>query len=224
VTLYEILGLKKTAADHQVKAAYRRLSAFWHPDNRETGDPDKFHEVKHAYDILSNPDRRERYDRTGRDDDLKVTPRVIQNMVEQTVIAMVNAERPDGTTDDPTWENVRDKILKTIREGRREPQANLKRQRKKLARLDNLAKRFRSKTDSDPIGDAFAAQRRKMLAEIYKWEDGLELSYKTEEVFSQYDYVTGEVGPEPEGQFSPGPTARLSGPRLLLTDRCFGGS
>lgn len=221
MTLYEILGLKASATLPQIKAAYRQLSGKYHPD-RVPGMENKFQEVKHAYEVLSNEDRRARYDRTGRHDDVKVTPQVVQNMVEQTVVAMINAERPDGTTDDPTWENVRDKVVKTILNGRRETQANLKRENKKLARLDNIAKRFKSKTDADPVGDAFAAQRRRIEAEIHKWQDGLELSFKVEEVFNSYDYEIGEcvgeeVGTKPEGQNSPAPTRRLGGPRPQIT-------
>lgn len=217
VDLYAMLELDFGAPEIKVKAAYRRLAAQYHPD-KVPGMENKFQDIQTAYKILTNSDRRERYHRTGRYDDIKVTPRVIQDMVEKIMLGVILAETPDGFTDDPTWEDIRKKILNTIREGRREVQKNLNSARKKLKRLDNLAKRFKSKTDADPVGDAFAAHRRRLLTDVYKFEDGLELNYKTEEVFEQYDYQIGDVGPEPEGQFSPGPTARLRGP-LFLTDQ-----
>lgn len=215
--LYEDLGLQPGASNTQVRTAYRRLAAQFHPDKNPAGR-ERFDQITHAYQILSDPDRKARYDRTGRDDDVKVTPQVVQNMVEQTMLAVIMAERPDGSTDDPTWEDIKSKILRTIRDNRREPQANLKQARKRLKRLDNLAKRFRSKTDADPIGDAFAAHRRRMVLEVNKWEDALELSHKVEAAFDAYDYVTGDmVEPESEGQVNPDSTARLRGPRFLPT-------
>lgn len=213
--LYETLELQPRATAAQIRSAYRRLAAVYHPDKNPTGEQ-RFHEISHAYKILSDPDRKARYDRTGRDDDVKVTPAVIQGMVEQTVIAVIMAERPDGSTDDPTWEDIKSKILRTIRDNRREPQLNLKQSRKRLSRLDNLAKRFKSKTDADPVGDAFAAHRKRLVLEVNKWEDALELSHKVEEAFAAYDYLTGDiVEPESEGQVNPGSTARISGTRFI---------
>lgn len=209
---YVVLGVEPTATPMQIKAAYRKASTLAHPD-AENGSEEKFHEVKLAYNILSNEDRRERYDRTGRTDDIKVTPKVIQNMVEQTVTAIINAERPDGTTDDPTWENIKRKVIATIKNSQREVETHIARIRKKLRRVDNLMSRFKSKTDADPVGDAFAAQRRLLVEELHKLQDGLELSIKTEEIFNSYDYQVGEPGPE--GQSSPDSHFRLSGPLFL---------
>lgn len=206
--LYELLGLEKGAHESRIKAAYRTLCKAAHPD--KGGDPEEFNRIQFAYDLLMNRDRRDRYDRTGRTDDVKVTPAVITKMVENTVAAMISAERPDGSTDDPTWENIRDKVIATIKGSRREIMANLRREEKKLVRLENLAKRFKSKTDADPVGDAFAAQRIRIKAEVHKFQDALELNHQMADLFDSYDY---EVGPGREGQFSPSPTARLSGPR-----------
>ena len=67
-TLYEILGIRRTATPEQITKAYRKLAVKYHPDVAK-GDPDaatkKFHEVQEAYDVLSDPDRRKLYDETG---------------------------------------------------------------------------------------------------------------------------------------------------------------
>lgn len=214
--LYKTLGVRKTARPETIKAGYKKKSKQHHPDIAKD-DGAKFRDVKLAYEVLSNPDRRARYDRTGRYDEVKITPEVIRGMIQQTVIAMVNAERPDGSTDDPTWDNVKQKILMTITNGRREVMVNINRTVKKIARLDNLAKRFKSKTKEDPVGDAFAAQRILLTEELHRHQDGLELSIETQKVFDSYDYMVGEVEPGSEGQFNPGSTVRLDGPRRLLS-------
>ncbi len=67
--LYEVLGLSREAGADEIKKAYRQMARQYHPDvNRE--DPDaseKFKEVSEAYEILSDPQKREAYDRFGHD-------------------------------------------------------------------------------------------------------------------------------------------------------------
>lgn len=210
--LYGVLDLGRDCTAAQVKAAYRKLVKIHHPD--AGGSAEEFARVQLAFDVLSDATRRARYDRTGRTDDIKVTPEAIQSVVNQTVAAIINAERPDGSTDDPSWENIKAKVLLTITSGRRGLMVNLKSAKKKLHRLDQLAKRFKSKTDADPVGDAFALHREGLTKEVHQLEDALEMNLALEKVFESYDY---EVGPGPEGQYSPGPTLRLSGAPYFTT-------
>ncbi len=63
---YDILGIGRNATDEEIKKAFRRLAFKYHPDhNHEGGAVDKFKEVKEAYEVLSNPDKRATYDRFG---------------------------------------------------------------------------------------------------------------------------------------------------------------
>ena len=64
---YEILGVSKTAPADEIKKAYRKLALQYHPD-KNPGDKaaeEKFKEAAEAYDILSNDEKRARYDRFG---------------------------------------------------------------------------------------------------------------------------------------------------------------
>ncbi|MDO8649641.1 MAG: molecular chaperone DnaJ [Candidatus Peregrinibacteria bacterium] len=64
---YEVLGLKKGASAEEVKKAYRQLSKELHPDKHK-GDKDaerKFKEVNEAYEVLSNPKKKQMYDQYG---------------------------------------------------------------------------------------------------------------------------------------------------------------
>ena len=64
---YEVLGVGKTAGDEEIKKAYRQLAKKYHPD-LNPGDKvaeQKFKEVNEAYEILSNKDKRARYDQFG---------------------------------------------------------------------------------------------------------------------------------------------------------------
>ncbi len=62
---YEVLELKTTATVEDVKKAYRRLAKIWHPDKnpgKEKEAGDKFKLIHHAYEVLSEPASKERYD------------------------------------------------------------------------------------------------------------------------------------------------------------------
>lgn len=69
---YEVLGVQKNATDDELKKAYRKLAIKYHPD-RQQGKSDeekkaaeeKFKEAAEAYDVLSNKDKRARYDQFG---------------------------------------------------------------------------------------------------------------------------------------------------------------
>jgi molecular chaperone DnaJ len=65
--LYEVLGVDRRASDAEIKRAYRKLAQQWHPDvNKDPDAPVRFKEASEAYQILSDPDRRQRYDMFGR--------------------------------------------------------------------------------------------------------------------------------------------------------------
>jgi len=59
---YEALQISPAAQSLIVTKAYRLLAAFYHPDNKETGDPEAFRKVVEAYRVLSDPVRRAAYD------------------------------------------------------------------------------------------------------------------------------------------------------------------
>ena len=66
---YEVLGVKREASEKEIAASYRKLAIQYHPDSN-SGDPDavlKFKEAAEAYEVLSDADKRARYDRFGHD-------------------------------------------------------------------------------------------------------------------------------------------------------------
>jgi molecular chaperone DnaJ len=64
---YEILGVAKNASDDEIKKSYRKLAMKYHPDKNpgDKASEDKFKEAAEAYDVLSNAEKKQRYDQFG---------------------------------------------------------------------------------------------------------------------------------------------------------------
>lgn len=63
---YELLNVARGASADEIKSAYRKLALKYHPDrNKEEGAQEKFAQISEAYSVLSDPEKREHYDRFG---------------------------------------------------------------------------------------------------------------------------------------------------------------
>ena len=69
---YEVLGVDKSASTDDIKSAFKKLALKWHPDRWVSGTDEekktaeeKFKEASEAYEVLSDPDKRAKYDRFG---------------------------------------------------------------------------------------------------------------------------------------------------------------
>ncbi|KAI7688330.1 DnaJ -like protein subfamily B member 12 [Sarcoptes scabiei] len=66
---YEILGVSKSASDSEIKKQYRKLALQFHPDkNQSPGSAEAFKAIGNAFAVLSDPDKRHRYDQIGTQD------------------------------------------------------------------------------------------------------------------------------------------------------------
>ncbi len=66
---YKILGVKRNASEKEIKSAYRKLARKWHPDlhtgKKKNEAEEKIKKINEAYEVLSDPKKREKYDRLG---------------------------------------------------------------------------------------------------------------------------------------------------------------
>src|SRR3989338_851116 len=63
--LYELLDISRDATEDEIKKAFRQQARKFHPDNKETGNEEHFKEINQAYEILSDPQKRNIYDQYG---------------------------------------------------------------------------------------------------------------------------------------------------------------
>jgi len=67
---YAVLGVPKTAAEKDIKSAYRKLAKKWHPDANQDNQKqaeEKFKDIQEAYEVLGDPEKRKKYDVLGSD-------------------------------------------------------------------------------------------------------------------------------------------------------------
>ncbi len=63
---YEVLGINKKATDKEIKSAYRKQALKWHPDrNKSSEATERFKEINKAYEVLSDPKKKQMYDQYG---------------------------------------------------------------------------------------------------------------------------------------------------------------
>lgn len=63
---YKLLGVDRNASQEEIQKAYRKLARKYHPDvNKDSGSEQKYQEINEAYEVLKDPDKRQRYDNLG---------------------------------------------------------------------------------------------------------------------------------------------------------------
>jgi molecular chaperone DnaJ len=100
---YAILGVPARAETAEIKRAYRQLAFSLHPDVGAHPDPERFHEVHEAYEVLSNPDQRKAYD-------LKLVGRGPSSSAEPLRAHRRTSIVQDHSTRRPTIEELLDRI------------------------------------------------------------------------------------------------------------------
>ena len=94
---YEILGVDRNATGEEIQRAYRKLARTYHPDvNKDPAAEKRFQEISEAYDVLSDPSTRRRYDAFG-PDFRQVPDHVDPETWARAPAPAVRGRRPPGT-------------------------------------------------------------------------------------------------------------------------------
>lgn len=198
MNLYKLLGVKKRASPEEIKKAYRSLSKIHHPD--KSGDSEKFRRIAEAYEVLMDPERRSRYDATGRIAPSRVTPERIKQFLRGAFQGAIKAG------DDFEFENIQEKMICGIQHGLEQAQIQKREIERLIKRANGLMSRFLKKSQNDMVREIMMGEIQDLLGELHKTEDAVELAETSIEVLREYDY---KVDPTSEGpSWNAGPTHR----------------
>lgn len=210
---YEILGVDVSDTKEEIRKAYRRLSKKAHPD--AGGSSETFQEIKEAFNILYDDERRKRYDETGKTTPSLVTPERVWDFIHTSMANVINHTNQFGYPDDIIHVDIKKKIIQSLVNARKEVRARIKTTEAKLKRANELYDRFNPSGDmGDLVRKSLALHIESIKREKEAHEDALELSEEVEKVLETYEY---KVDPGMEGQFTPGPTTRSGGILVIKT-------
>lgn len=195
---YEALGVPKDASQEEIKRAYKKKAKQNHPD-REGGDTSAMAAVNQAYDLLSDAEKRAKFDKTGSTD----KPPTIEERAMQSLAKafddMLSDEAPSG--------DVVAIIDKGIKLAMRNLEIEIKKIDSYLTRLEKKAKLVSKKGDGgiDLWTNVIVARRERYIAKRAANVEALEISKKALEILGEY--ADAEQPPEPS---SPPPAAPYS--------------
>ena len=139
--LYRVLGVSWDAAPEEIHKAYRQKATRLHPDTG--GSAESFSELVHAYEVLSDAKRRERYDRTGEDQPVpKSLDANAMKVIALKLGVLIHAEQDVSSMDTTSL------IEEAIDEDIQQRKAHISNQRRAIERVTRLRGRLKGR-DSD---------------------------------------------------------------------------
>lgn len=189
--LYATLGVARDADRDTIKRAYRKAAKAHHPDTG--GDTDAFRVLQHAWDVLSDPARRAKYDAMG-DDTQTPDPEAQQRAQIMSIVHMIIAGVLETSKDDPRSTDYRARILRDLAQKHQAMRYDLDANKRKTQRTLQFVGRF--KTDGDDlIGDVINAGLRDLETGKKNIEEAIALHERVTQVFIGYQYQMDEVDP-----------------------------
>ena len=140
--LYDTLGVTRDADNATIKKAYRKKAQISHPD--KGGKPEEFHAVRKAYGILSDEDKRARYDETGDDGEQLSTEEIAYQKLSAMIISIIDSV-------DIERENVFDLIRAFINKQINESALEINRLKLSIKKREKAIKRIKRKGKGENI-------------------------------------------------------------------------
>ena len=181
MNLYIILGIDTKATSKEIREAWIILSKENHPD--KGGDVNKMTEINLAYEILSNKNKRERYDRTG---NLNITPFTVQfqELMNGLLDSLIDSI-------EPTKLNVVEEFIAQIKHQR---EGAIKQKRvydKRVTKTNTILTRLKKSGDGS-LEFVLNAQLHNCYMVLGNLEDKIEFLEKAQEVLEKYGYDIDE--------------------------------
>lgn len=193
MNLYETLGVAKDATAAEIRKAYRAMAKQHHPDTG--GDPQQFHAIARAHDVLKDDAKRARYDETGEMPGPEINPdgfalNIIGGLVDGLVNEIV---MKDGLEHDDLAKKLAHQIDDQIR-GAKSNREEAEKFEKKAAKI---RKRFTAKQGPDYIGQMIDAKLNACRQAITQADEQLKHLERAKEIVADASF---EVEPRPARQ------------------------
>lgn len=186
--LYALLGVARDATKEELKLAYRRLATACHPDKTQD-DPEKaqrFKDAKAAYNLLSDPETREHYDRTGNVPNKQSTEQIKAQALSQLASLFVQMvlKMPNAGTDD-----CMTPLYQTITITQQQIRNQLRQCTSQMTKMLTARKRIKRKDGGINVLEGALIEQINML-EQSKWdlEGQLEIGRYMREFLDEYQY------------------------------------
>ena len=201
-TFYDTLHVPEDASKADIRKNYKKLANKFHPD-KESGDTDRFQQIKLAYETLYDDDARQYYDKTGKAKEGQNTHQRALGELEGMFLSalMTNIEQLDRV-------NVVQQVKDKIRGSKREVDAAILKLSSNIGKLDKAKDRIVS--EHDMLGNIITSEIEKFEGLIVQNKKNIELLDTMAQLIEDYDYRIDEPRESYLSTFSSG-TATGSG-------------
>jgi DnaJ-class molecular chaperone len=205
-SLYEVLGVSKTATAKEIRRAYRKAAMKWHPDRHGGSDEVKeiFQCIQKAYDTLSNPLSREFYDNTGmRKPEADQVTHNAHEMVHQIFLQIIDQVTMPQVNIEIDYFDV----VKEARKAITDSLANIHNERSKMqgqiSKLQALQRRMKKKENHEqsPLKIIFDEKLQKLKARYSMGEVDIEIHKQALEYANEY-ICTPDERPQTQPQWN----------------------
>ena len=194
MTHYDILGVPRDADSAAIKRAYRKKSRAAHPD--KGGDHTAMVAVNRAFDTLSDPEKRARYDATGEDDKPQ---RGIDDQARDAVMQIFTAlldRLGDG-------DNALEAVARQLAHNLAQIRGSVATDEKRITRLERARKRLKAKRKAarNFLDDLMADQIAQTRAQIAGAHEQMKIAERAQELLDDFAWE-GDSGEEAAGKFT----------------------
>lgn len=189
---YAVLGVGRKASIEEIPRAYRKRVKETHPD--AGGDRQEFDKVTRALQVLSDPERRDRYDRGG--DDSERPPEEVEalHMLSSDIQMAIQACLQNPRI------NLIDQVKGMLEQKLREIHRAIEKAEREVKDIEKVKGRLTRKAGvegEDFINGIFEGQIRILRSQVEQGERVKRIAKRTEEILEQYQYQPDETAPVP---------------------------
>lgn len=193
MNLYELLGVSREATADELKKSYRERSKVLHPD--KGGDPEEFKKLSEAYAILSDVEKRARYDAGESADSIS---KVKVSFEDQVMRGLVELFTQIVAKVDTRFINIVEEMRANLRHNIGQLEVNIKNVEARRERLESAVKRIKNPNGDNVFIASALAQIENTRLEIQEYENRKKKTEAGLKFLENYSYDTDQMTSNPQ--------------------------